>query len=733
MRVPSSLKAMLLATTLLSVGVGGGGNLVIGTAYAQTGQDGLNQYNQAAQLKNQGKYKEAEPHVRQALAFFERVRGPVHSDVAQCLNLLGQVLQGQGRYAEAEPLYKRSLAIDEKVLGPEHATVATMLSNLGTLYQDQGRYAEAEPLFKRALAIGEKVLGPEHPDVAIRLNNLGSLYQDQGRYADALPIVLRTIKQRAEVPWISLAVLKGAEPANLLNAAQSFDYSYDVLQSTSGSAAGTAVQKLALRYASGSDDLAKLVRHDQDLAVEADKLDKNLTAEVSKPTAQHNQVLEDQMRKRLADIAAEKTTLNATLVQRFPNYVSLTKPAPLSLAETQALLGDDEAVVAIKNVGQKSYAWVVTKDKGAWVEINITDKTLNDQVQQLRQSLTFETDKPFDTALAYKLYQELFSPIADQIAGKKHLSIVTNGALTSIPLELLVTSDPTGKGLKDVDWLVKSHSVTVIPSIFSLKTMRALAGTSSAPKPMIAFADPVFSQQARQQAAAQHLASRSLTSFYQGAQLDVHSLGEALLQLPATRTEVQAIGKTLNVAANDLKFGLDASVTAVKQSPLDQYRIVYFATHALVAGDLEKFSKAKAEPALILSIPDKPTDQDNGILPASDVAQLKLNADWVVLSACNTASSEGVGAEALSGLARAFLYAGARSLVVSNWDVSDDATASLMSTLFNISSKNPNLSHGEALQQAELKLLNEAKTDAETHPRYWAPFEVVGEPAVRKM
>jgi CHAT domain-containing protein len=101
----------------------------------------------------------------------------------------------------------------------------------------------------------------------------------------------------------------------------------------------------------------------------------------------------------------------------------------------------------------------------------------------------------------------------------------------------------------------------------------------------------------------------------------------------------------------------------------------------------------------------------------------------VVLSACNTASSDGVGAESLSGLARAFLYAGGKSLVVSHWDVSDDATAKLMSNLFAISKNKPDLSHGEMMRQATLNLLDAATSDDDAHPRVWAPFVVVGEPA----
>jgi CHAT domain-containing protein len=218
-------------------------------------------------------------------------------------------------------------------------------------------------------------------------------------------------------------------------------------------------------------------------------------------------------------------------------------------------------------------------------------------------------------------------------------------------------------------------------------------------------------------------------SFYSGTQIDVPAFAETLAQLPSTKDEVVKIAKALNASSNDIHTGLEATEAAVKEAPLDQYRIVYFATHALVTGDLKAFAQAKAEPALVLTSPDKPTEQDDGLLKASEISELKLNADWVVLSACNTAASDGVGAEALSGLARAFFYAGARSLVVSHWDVLDDETALLMSDLFKRSSQSQSLSHGEVLQQAQLNMLDNAKDDEDAHPRVWAPFVVVGEPA----
>jgi CHAT domain-containing protein len=234
------------------------------------------------------------------------------------------------------------------------------------------------------------------------------------------------------------------------------------------------------------------------------------------------------------------------------------------------------------------------------------------------------------------------------------------------------------------------------------------------------------------QAQAQRLAMRSITSFAKGSEIDTRSLREYLPQLPATRSEVQTIGKVLGADPADLVLGLDATETRVKKSRLDQYRIVYFATHGLVAGDLNRFSKTKSEPALAFTFPDRPSEADDGLLQATEISSLRLNADWVVLSACNTASSDVVGAEALGGLARAFLYAGARSLVVSHWPVADDATAKLMTTLFAVAKDEPALSHSEALQRATLSLINSRANNAsgipEAHPALWAPFIVVGEP-----
>src|SRR5262249_42748545 len=251
---------------------------------------------------------ESEPLFKKALAIYEKVAGAESPPVATLLNNLGQVYKVEGREADAEPLIKRSLAIREKVLGASHPDVARSLNNLGDLYQRQRRFAEAEPLFKRALAIREQEVGPDHPDTAASVNNLASLYQAEGRAADAIPLTERMIASGRAQLGIALAVLFDAQRQQIMPAEKALDEALDVIQRGTQSSAASAVNKLAVRIAAGNDRLAELVRRDQDLASEADALDKTVVAALSKQggaTAQRS-------RERMAAIAVERASLQKT-------------------------------------------------------------------------------------------------------------------------------------------------------------------------------------------------------------------------------------------------------------------------------------------------------------------------------------------------------------------------------------------------------------------------------------
>jgi CHAT domain-containing protein len=184
-----------------------------------------------------------------------------------------------------------------------------------------------------------------------------------------------------------------------------------------------------------------------------------------------------------------------------------------------------------------------------------------------------------------------------------------------------------------------------------------------------------------------------------------------------------ALAKSLGADQQSLMLRDNAKERMVRTMSLSDFKVLAFATHGLVAGDL----KGLAEPALVLTPPDEGTEEDDGLLTASEIATLKLDADWVILSACNTASADGTpGADGLSGLAKAFFYAGSRALLVSHWPVVSEAAVKLTTRMLNYASEHPNVGRAEALRQSMLALMQNDKSKF-AHPLFWAPFVVVGE------
>jgi CHAT domain-containing protein len=293
--------------------------------------------------------------------------------------------------------------------------------------------------------------------------------------------------------------------------------------------------------------------------------------------------------------------------------------------------------------------------------------------------------------------------------------------LQSLPFGVLVTDPPERdpRSLEDhreVPWFGYKYAVSVMPSVSALVALRQRAGRPQASAPFLGIGNPILGSTTQRR-------GLGFGDTFRDTAIDikkVHQLGS----LPETADELLAIARILGAGEGDLLLGEDANETMVCQYGLDRYKVIAFATHGLVAGELDGL----AEPALVLTPPAEPTPQNCGLLTSSKIATLKIDADWVVLSACNTAAGDGTpGADGLTGLAKAFFYAGARALLVSHWPVETQATVALTTGAFLAMKQNPATGRAQALQHSMMKMFKSGSLPEFAHPQAWAPFVLVGE------
>jgi CHAT domain-containing protein/Tfp pilus assembly protein PilF len=701
--------------------------------------------NLADVYRNTQRYGAAEPLYQRSAAIWEKAFGSEHPDLGRSLNNLAEVYRKNGRYGEAEPLFKRGLAIFEKALGEEHPMVALSLNNLAALYEDEGRDAEAEPLFKRSLAIDRKAFGPEHHDIVLALWNLAALYRKQQRITEARSLVNEAIGIVAHRLAVAGSALSGNGGTgdqrefrslflmSVALAGQQADAgplpigdSFRLAQLATASSTATAVAGMAARFAAGSDALAAVVRERQDLAQRWHGLDSAIVQAASKPPQQRDPAAEGSLRKELAETESRLNSLDTRIAREFSAYAELSSPEPLELAATQAMLTPDEALL-VYLVGQdESWLWALRRDKAERYKLDIGATGLSAEVAGLRERLDPDLNPdmlPFDAKRANALYQRILGPAATLLDGANQVFVIPDGALESLPMGVLVTRppehDPQDLGdYRDLSWFAREHALAVLPSVGALRELRQYSAAGHpAAAPFVGIGNPVLGGRL---ASARGV---KLATLFRGPLADTQAV-RALPALPETADELRTVAKAMGAGKEDLYLAERASEPLLRKAGLDNYRVVEFATHGLISGDL----KGLAEPALVLTPPEKPTSDNDGLLTASKIATFKLNADWVVLSACNTAAGDGTpDAGGLSGLAKAFFYAGARSILVSHWSVPSEATVKLITSTFAELQKDPAIGRAEALRRAEMAMLDPKSPPEFAHPLAWAAFVLAGE------
>jgi CHAT domain-containing protein len=536
------------------------------------------------------------------------------------------------------------------------------------------------------------------------------------------------------------------------------------------------------RFAAGGGGLGELVRAAQDAA---SQLEAARTA-LPEAIARADKAAAERARADEIRLAAELDTVTARLSREFPDYAALTSPEPLSVESVQKLLAPNEALVQFLDLGaagrlpETAFIWVITRSDARWVQLRhgrlglrgwttamrcgldasswaeVADAPADSQMVTRRQFCTLvlgvessqDETPPFDLVRAHELYVTLFNDVEDLIRDK-HLLIVPAGALTALPFQTLVTKQPPRRLARQkgdfagVAWLGQRNALTVLPSAASLQALRGVAKASKAAEPFLGFGNPLLSgpdgtdltawnkQDCAKKASAKvNVAlSRRGPAFTRAATLTSVERMRAQWPLPETADELCAVAHTLGAKPAVVHLGQNATEAGVKQlsasGALAKAKVVHFATHGLIASETEMVTSTIAEAALMLTPPNTATELDDGLLTASEIAQLKLDAEWVLLSACNTASSAKSGGEDMSGLARAFFYAGARALLVSHWYVDSQATVMLISKTFAALKANPKIGRAEALRRAMSAMI--AEGGGREHPAKWAPFVVVGE------
>lgn len=283
-----------------------------------------------------------------------------------------------------------------------------------------------------------------------------------------------------------------------------------------------------------------------------------------------------------------------------------------------------------------------------------------------------------------------------------------------MPFAALVTRSPaTGVAPGDAGpaWLGRRIAISLAPSVQSFVALRTQVRPSRAQKALIGFGDFVPQQNIEQILKERGVPDACKETIKQIADMP---------RLPNSGAELQSVREALGVDRGATFLRRDFTEERVKQEPLADYRIVYFATHAMLPHDFNCW----AEPMLLTSPPTDAVAHEDGLLFASEIAELNLDADLVVLSACNTAGSGGgTGAESLSGLARAFFYAGSRALLVTHWPIPDRSTERLMTRTFH-ELASADVTVAEALRRAQVSLMADPAT---AHPFNWAAFSVVGD------
>jgi len=636
---------------------------------------------------DQGQLDDARELLIAAQGSFERNTDPVSLSFAHAARARLERIDGDLPLAAEHG--REALRLTREIFG-DGANLAAVAMELGAIEADLGNRDAALDAFRQGLIAAERA-------------RISQSYIS----ADAIEPYLRTLFEDA-----------AATPAE---APARYDEALQVMDVTRGVTFERAVRRMATRLSTDDPELREVITNLQN---NQERLEVTRAALTRLRLGDPSEALgrdEAELLVEVSRLRREISELEVEVQQDHPRYGSLIAPSLADAEGAAALMNDGEAVLRLLLTEQASYAVLVTADGTIAGQRSPTGREqVEYRVAGIRKALTFERGLvPFDLNASHELYAQMLGELDDMIDAAEHLIVIADGALLSLPFDTSVRRPAATEDYLQATWLGRTVAISNLPSLASFRALRLNLSTSNASEAFLGVGDPILGGDIGDTRSAE--AVRNAYAACQEGDVYDPVLLNALARLPETADELRTIAGLLRSPEDNLEIGGDAREMRVKDRDLSNYHTISFATHGLLPGEI----RCRNEPGLVLTPPDAATPSDDGLLAASEIVSLKLDAELVVLSACNTAGPDGeLGGEALSGLAAAFTNAGARRVLASHWDVETTSTVRIMETTFASVAVSPEKGYAYALQTARLRLLRDP---TRAHPAFWAPFVLIGD------
>ena len=732
-------------------------------------------------------YTETENLFRKALATQERTLGPGHPATANTLNNLSTYLDRRGRPEEAEPLQRRALDILEKSLGPLHPDTAAMLTTLAVMLDRQGKLTESEALYRKAVEVARQAGNPRI--LLLNSSRLGFALAKHGRYREALPFYKEAVNTLDYLYVRTRGLSEETRAAFLGQYGNIYLETIKVLLQLHRTSPSGGYDKEVLEIASRNQsrvftemmrqaDVAKFSADPAFLGLKQkrddmhERIESLRLAVVTMPANQPGtDARRSDLRSQLTAATAELTSLEDALWRDYPRFMELTNPRPVTLDDLQKkLLRPDEVLLSYVLLPNEVAIFAVTRERFRMANLPVKREDVAKRVRAIRRAIEKVASgesvlflREIDPANLHSLYSDLVAPIAPALAGKQKIIVVADGPLLTVPLEFLVTKyDPAEQQAFEatrsasdgsagqpflgeyaaLNYLGKDHRFGYLPSLSSLASQRLYPKQVRGPRQeLTAFADPVFTPASGQNYSPVTRAALDLLA-------NNYRVGKDGLpdipRLRETADEAKSIARILG-GTSRMFIGDEAQEKMAKSGELKNSRYVLFATHGFLGGEFlpavdanaeqapaAPRAKSGAQPSLALTLVGDLQGEDGMLTMKEVIEDVELNADLVALSACNTAgeTSQANNGEGFAGLTRAFMFAGAKSLLVSHWSVDSLSTEALMTSTFrNIKQGGTALT---AVSDAQRELRGGSFAGGQyrfsrSHPFFWAAFVYVGD------